>query len=537
MKRVAAGVLLACAATGGCAVPLPPGAHYDAMGGDMSDVSDARDVSDASDASDVSDVSDMSDVSDARDASDGSDVSDARDASDVSDVSDVVDAGPCGGGCVGGLQCCDGVCVDTQSSLLHCGACGSSCSTAHATPSCNTGRCFVSCDPGWGNCDTSAANGCEANLNASATNCGACGNACATPAHATSAVCASARCGAGPCETGWGDCDGNATNGCETDLRVTDAHCGRCGNACGTARYCSASACIEQRSCRAEGTPGCGLVEVAAGTFTMGAPVACGGSLVASCAIGATPTHSTRVDSFAVDAYEVSVGRFRAFWAARPGDLARIRAAPVVYRAGHTLAWTVTAQPPSETATSSRRGCNWSVLEAGREAHPMNCIDWWLAQEFCVWDGGRLPTEAEWEYAARGRVVAGLATGRLYPWGDQEPVRSPTCDRAHYGCAGTEDGSVTRRVGSFAASGGLYDLAGNVWEWTADVYASYETGACWMDTLSTNPLCELSATVRTIRGGSWYYEARPGLLRSASRESSEQNTLVDSVGFRCARTR
>jgi len=160
----------------------------------------------------------------------------------------------------------------------------------------------------------------------------------------------------------------------------------------------------------------------------------------------------------------------------------------------------------------------------------MNGIDWWLSQEFCVWDGGRLPTEAEWEYAARGRTVSGLSTPRAYPWGDAAP--SAACDRAHWNnCAGT-DGGRTRRVGGFAATGDLFDLAGSVWEWTADNYGSYPS--CRLST--TNPLCNNSATGnRVFRGGSWI-STDVANLRSASRVNRPPANRDYLIGFRCART-
>ena len=98
---------------------------------------------------------------------------------------------------------------------------------------------------------------------------------------------------------------------------------------------------------------------------------------------------------------------------------------------------------------------------------PVTDVDWEMAQAFCQWIGGRLPTEAEWEKAARGGLE-----GRLYPWGDEEP----DCGRANYAGGGNNTFCVgsTRQVGSYPANGyGLYDMAGNVWEWTADWYGEY----------------------------------------------------------------
>ena len=279
-----------------------------------------------------------------------------------------------------------------------------------------------------------------------------------------------------------------------------------------------------QRSC----TPtvaGCGLVEVTGGTFTMGE---------ATVAVQASPVQpGVTVGSFALDAYEVTVARFNAFWAVRTASLGSIRSAPIAYPGGQSIAWGVASQAPLTQDSTY----NWSAISTTRDAHPMNGVDWWLSQEFCVWDGGRLPTEAEWEYAARGRAVEALASGRIYPWGDT-PV--PACDRAQMsGCAGT-DGGRTRRVGAFAASAGLFDMAGNVFEWTADNYAAYSTSgssACGNRSGLTNALCNNDATgYRVIRGGSWSFGVAD--LRAASRVSgTPASRNYGNPGFRCARTR
>ena len=113
----------------------------------------------------------------------------------------------------------DGCEVDLRESLSHCGACGRGCNLPHAYPTCTSGICrLVGCDPGYGNCDRDAANGCELVLS-SPTNCGLCGNACPAPTgpHVVSRCQpdgASYACGLA-CESGWTDCDRNLANGCE----------------------------------------------------------------------------------------------------------------------------------------------------------------------------------------------------------------------------------------------------------------------------------------------------------------------------------
>jgi hypothetical protein len=139
--------------------------------------------------------------------------------------------GACGNACSEGSSCCFGRCVTPGGDALNCGRCGLACSAANGTPACTAGVCGVAaCNAGFGDCDGDAGNGCEAELSANPMNCGACGRGC------TAGVNASTRCAAGACvaecNAGYGDCDGDAANGCETELGRSAAHCGACGQAC-----------------------------------------------------------------------------------------------------------------------------------------------------------------------------------------------------------------------------------------------------------------------------------------------------------------
>ncbi|MDP3278476.1 MAG: hypothetical protein Q8Q09_25020 [Deltaproteobacteria bacterium] len=153
--------------------------------------------------------------------------------------------GSCVGTCPAGTQRCGSTCVNLQGDPDNCGVCGRSCSFANAGRACNLGMCQITtCNTGFGNCDANAINGCETNLNNNIANCGACGFVCTAGPNQT------ASCGAGSCTrtclAGFADCDGNATNGCEARLDSV-THCGSCGTRCAVPNAmnaCSAGRCV-----------------------------------------------------------------------------------------------------------------------------------------------------------------------------------------------------------------------------------------------------------------------------------------------------
>ncbi|MEZ4411032.1 MAG: hypothetical protein R3A52_31810, partial [Polyangiales bacterium] len=148
-------------------------------------------------------------------------------------------------GCPGGMACCNGACVDPNSNAQHCGGCGMACSTVNGAPACRVGVCAVGvCTAPFGDCDGDATNGCETNTRSAAAHCGGCGMACAARPNAT-VNCVDGAC-AFECRAGYGDCDGDPSNGCEVDLSRTLSHCGRCDNACafsGGSGVCAGGAC------------------------------------------------------------------------------------------------------------------------------------------------------------------------------------------------------------------------------------------------------------------------------------------------------
>ncbi len=167
--------------------------------------------------------------------------------------------------CPTGHACCSGACVDPQSNVAHCGACDRVCSVPNGSPACRNALCAVgACTAPFADCDGLPSNGCEVDTASSADHCGACNRPCAARPHAT-ARCSGAAC-AYTCETGFADCDGDTTNGCEADTRTSTDHCGACTNRCAipnataacVAGSCAIAACTTGRAnCNADLTDGC----------------------------------------------------------------------------------------------------------------------------------------------------------------------------------------------------------------------------------------------------------------------------------------
>jgi formylglycine-generating enzyme required for sulfatase activity len=166
--------------------------------------------------------------------------------------------------------------------------------------------------------------------------------------------------------------------------------------------------------------------------------------------------------------------------------------------------------------------------DAEKSDHPVVCVGWEDARTYCEWAGARLPTEAEWEYAFRGKQ------NLIYPWGnlfDGEKMNycDANCTLPHAEDS-YDDGFVKAApVGSYpqdASWCGALDMSGNISEWVADWSESYSSGE------KLNPTGPLSGTEKILRGCNWYFQ--PAYCRGAARPSAPPDTRYDYLGFRCA---
>jgi len=281
----------------------------------------------------------------------------------------------------------------------------------------------------------------------------------------------------------------------------------------------------------------CHLTDVPAGTYHRSYDVA------ADSASGTTNFPAT-VSSFQLDRYEVTIGRFRAFLEAGMGTRANPPATgagahPKLAGSGWDAAWTANLKANTAELAGSLT-CDstypaWTDRPDANEYRPMSCITWYEAMAFCVWDGGYLPTEAEWNYAA-----AGGDQQRAYPWSDPPGTTTPigtlyASFKDGTNCVGDDMPGCALTdlvvVGTKPAGNGRWgqaDLAGNVWEWLLDVLDNYPTPCIDCASLTSS-----ISTDRVIRGGSFLDSV--AAMRTALRLNNPPTTRVPVVGVRCAR--
>lgn len=220
------------------------------------------------------------------------------------------------------------------------------------------------------------------------------------------------------------------------------------------------------------------MVEVPAGPFTTGSEA--GNEDEA-------PAHEVDLPAFEIDKFEVTNADFAQF---------------------------VEATGYQTDADKEGRTKNWRSTAEGKDNHPVVFVSWNDAMAYCQWVGKRLPTEAEWEKAARG------TDGRIYPWGDEwDPAKANVKETGLRG---------TAAVGSFGAGASPYgaeDMAGNVWEWTVDWYEAYPGSDYQSDYFGQQ--------FRVLRGGGWFETAE--WVRTTVRNANSAIAANDDIGFRCAR--
>jgi len=328
------------------------------------------------------------------------------------------------------------------------------------------------------------------------------------------------------------------------DPALLDAHGGAGGSApstggASTGGATGTSGAATTRGCEGDppcaGISCCNVAQVPGGSFSRGYDASgsatqpgASESVSGFQSLGAA---KATVGAFGLDTFEVTVNRFRRFmtaydgWRAAGNPKSDTGAHPLIPGSGWKSEWESELPRSAEVLTQSLDcGPESTLLDAtsAQTNLPINCVSWYVAFAFCAWDGGRLPTEAEWNYAAAGDEQ------RAFPWSAPPDSLTLTGEHAVYGdvAVAAAGSRATLDGGRF----GHHDLAGNVREWTLDTcdeVASYtEPDGC-------NDCASLSGTRRARRGGDFGADAARS--RTAYRSSADPSALQVYNGLRCAR--
>lgn len=313
-----------------------------------------------------------------------------------------------------------------------------------------------------------------------------------------------------------------------------------CSPACtGSKPICNQGTCAAPTSCpglaaicgSATATTCCDSIQVPAGSFYRDYD-----NVTAKDNTNTAATLST----FALDRFEVTVGRFRRFVTAGEGN----QASPPALGSGavgSVNGWTndyTSALAPDKAGLVAALKCQtgfstWTDAAASNEGKPINCVTWYEAEAFCIWDGGRLPTEAEWSF-----VASGGNQQRVYPWSIPATSAAISAANASYyvddtkqcfgdgvnGCTGADLLVVGTKAGNALLGNG--DLSGNVAEWVADYYAPALPFPC-VDCIEPT-----AATARVVRGGG--FATGPTGLTASARDENSPLARQSDLGFRCA---
>ena len=305
---------------------------------------------------------------------------------------------------------------------------------------------------------------------------------------------------------------------------------------------CALALAMGPAGCIADVVPNSSLTscaDLAATCGPKGDEICCANSLVTGGAYERldpeqNKSYPATVSDFRLDRFEVTVGRFRRFVSEYPGNFpaAGAGAHPNIAGSGWDASWPL---PQEQAELIASLKCNeyyqtWTDEPGDGEHRPINCVNWYVAFAFCAWDGGRLPTEAEWNYAAaRGSEETN------YPWGNAAPddghaVYCPNYSEMDQGCPTATLADIAD-VGSRSPAGdgkwGQSDLGGSMREWTLDYHDVYPEQCVDCANLTND------VGGREARGGDWNNDAAS--LSSYQRIGYDPAGPKSWVGFRCAR--